>query len=121
MNHILEELKSGEKEVFDYSRNYLYALEIEESNLIERKDAITKQLAETSNSESIRLFYRLELDRINKSLDALGITMNAVKEALTQSPLFNEAKEAQDSSDTNEGISVNPILPDSVAERKRNM
>ena len=121
LNHLIETLKSGNEEVFNHSLDYVYALMEEKTTLTHRRNTIIEALADSNDADPLQPFYLLEHDRVGKSLDELSILMEAVEEAVRQSPLYSEAKEARGTTTESGGGAENPSLPDSVDKQKLTM
>lgn len=117
LNQLVEALKSENKEVFNYALKYVYALREEKSALLERKTRIVAELTTSNNADPLQPFYLLEHNRINKSLDEQNLLIQAVENAVRQSPLYNISKETNDETVESEGFS----LSDSVEKQKRTM
>lgn len=121
LNYLIEMLKSGNKEVFNYSLDYVYALMEEKTTLTHRRNTIIEALADSNDADPLQPFYLLEHDRVGKSLDELSTLMEAVEEAVRQSPLYSEAKEAHNTTTEHGGGTENPSLPNSVDKQKLTM
>jgi hypothetical protein len=121
LNQLVEALKSGNREVFDHTLKYVYALREEKTAHLKRKSGIVAELTQSNNADPLQPFYLLENDRINKSLDEVDMLIQAVENAVKQSPLFNVPGETYDDTTESRGYSGSINLSDSVEKRKHNM